>query len=472
MAIKRPSPLLDAIDALSLPPYARVLVAVSGGPDSVALALAMHARSAASDSPIVLRLGHVNHALRGSDADEDEEFVIALGKRLQVEVVSRRVDTKAYATLHRMSIETAARELRYSTLRQMLQSWKGDLIAVGHHSGDQAETVLMNMIRGAGLDGLAAMSVRAGDIVRPFLYMSKHTITEGLDTAGERYKLDGSNVDATMRRNYVRHRVLPVLEAVRPGVGDSLARTATRVGVDRAYLAEESERALMFANTWEEPGHVSAELGAFRALHPALQSRALRTLVGVVKGNVRDLDEGHVVLMRAAIMASEAPRSIADQLPPPIRFEVVESRFHISLAKPVSPDKPFSGYLLIPGEFESPFGHFDASVTEHDSHEDRARELAVCGPHHAFCDAEVAGAHLLIRRRRPGDRMLPLHVTGSRKVQDLFVDAKIPRRRRDGIPVLQNEKFIVWIPGFGVDRRAAVTADTKRVAHLRYRPFL
>src|SRR5579859_2814630 len=150
--------VMQAIDDLSLPAGTRVLVATSGGSDSVALALALHSASLRPGNEWRLRLGHVNHCLRSTDSDADEAFVRDFGRRLGLPVDSVRVDTYGYAAEHRLSVETAARELRYRELNRMLEAWEGDFIAVGHHADDQAETMLMNLVRGAGLDGLSGMS--------------------------------------------------------------------------------------------------------------------------------------------------------------------------------------------------------------------------------------------------------------------------------------------------------------------------
>lgn len=467
-----PNILIDAIDALSLPPDTRVLVATSGGSDSVALALAFQALSLQPGKPLRLRLAHINHGLRGMEADEDEVFVRAFASRLGLEVEAVRVDTSSYAVEHRQSIETAARELRYGELRRMLHAWGGDLIAVGHHVDDQAETVLMNLMRGAGLEGLAGMSVRSGDIIRPFLRLSHETIITALGALGESHRVDRSNADQGPRRNQIRHQVLPILEEIRPHVSRTIARTASLLGGDVDYLHAESVLALRYMDTQIEPNHVSAATGVWRALHPALQARALRLLVQAVTGDVRDLSEKHVAIMREAITGSGQSGHVGSRLPHLLRLEVVDQRVHLFQGEPTSSSIPDSAHLPIPGDCETAFGHFQATISSHNRQSAHMHELAVCGPHHGWCDADVLGDRLRVRRRQPGDRLSLLHSPGSRKLQDLFVDAKIPRRERDKIPVLETDEFIVWVPGFEVDRRASIGPETTRVAHLRFRTFL
>jgi tRNA(Ile)-lysidine synthase len=438
----------------------------------VALALAFHALSLQPENRWEIRLTHVNHSLRGADSDEDEAFVRALAQRLNLAVDVVRVNTAAHAAHHRLSIETAARELRYEELRRALHAWGGDVIAVGHQSDDQAETVLMNLIRGGGLDGLSGMSTRSHEIIRPFLRLPRETITAALDAMGETYRIDSSNADAGPRRNLLRHRVMPILEEISPAVRGTITRTASQLSDDADYLITEASIALKHMDARFEPKRVSAATGVFRTLHPAVQGRVLRVMVGSLKGNVHDLSEEHVLIMRQAITANRPRSQLVSQLPHLLRLEVTRDRFHLFQGEPESSSIPESASLPIPGNVETAVGRLEASIIPPDMHGDLPYWLAVCGPDHAFCDADLVGDCLLVRSRRAGDRMSPLHSPGSRKLQDLFVDAKIPRRKRDRIPILATQEFVVWVPGFGVDRRASIGPETKRVAHLHFRAFL
>lgn len=464
--------LIQAVDDLSLRTDARVLVATSGGSDSVALALAFHFASMRPGYEWKLRLGHVNHCLRGSDSADDEAFVLYLGRRLHLSVDTVRIETSRYAAEHRLSLETAARELRYRELDRMLRTWGGDVIAVAHHADDQAETVLMNLVRGAGLDGLTGMSSRAGTIVRPFLQLSKASITAALEERGESHRFDRSNDDLTPRRNFFRHRVLSVLAEIRPDVGTALARTANSLRADADYLNDEASRALTRLDLRVEGQDVWGSTGAFRALQAPVQARVLRSLVELITGDRRDLPEEHVLLMSDTICGGKRSRTLGTQLPHALRLEAKPHQFRLYRGKPDAPriDDPVA--LLIPGVTETALGFFEATLEERDIGHDHLLEQTVCGPNHALCDADSLGQTLIVRSRRAGDRIHLRHGPGSKKLQDLFVDAKIPRTQRDRIPVVENADFIAWIPGFGVDHRAALRPETERVAHLRFRAFI
>jgi tRNA(Ile)-lysidine synthase len=464
--------LLEAIDELSLPGDARVLVALSGGADSVALALAFHAASMLPKRTWRLRLGHINHGLRGADSDGDEAFVREFGRRLELEVETARVDTRAHAAERHRSIETAARELRYRELERMLRAWSGDFIAVGHHADDQAEVVLMNLVRGAGLDGLSGMSPRSGVIVRPFLQIPKETISAALRDRDEPHRVDGSNEDVKSRRNFFRHRVLSTLAEIRPDIGTTIAETAHALREDADYFHSEAGRALAHMDVRSTGQLVSASTGVFRALLPAVQGRAIRLLVEALVGDMHDLSREHVHLMTEAITATNGPRGLVAQLPHSLQIEVDHDRFQLYRGVPDATGIDHPVELGVPGEVETVLGLVRASIEEADPAGERSPQLTVSGPYHAFCDAESLGHQLQLRSRRPGDRIALVHAAGSKKLQDLFVDAKIPRRKRDRMLVVENVECIVWVPGFGVDRRFAIRPKTERVAHLSFHPFI
>jgi tRNA(Ile)-lysidine synthase len=330
----------------------------------------------------------------------------------------------------------------------------------------------MNLLRGSGLDGLSGMSARSGDIVRPFLQVSREMIIQALHAGGEPYRIDRSNADLGSRRNLLRHRVLPLLEGIHPTAGTTIARASNLLAEDASYLRTEAELALGYMDARFQPEHASANTRVFRVLHPAVQGRILRLLVGTVQGHVRDLSQDHISVMREAIMGSGSGRSVGSQFPHGLHLEVTGDRFHLFHAKPALESSPIAATLPIPGDLEWVHGRLQATLVSAEAHEVLSRQLAVCGPYHAFCDADVLGDHLLVRSRRPGDRLDSIHARGSNKLQDLFVDAKIPLHQRDRIPVLATPDFVAWVPGFGVHRRASVGPSTRRVAHMLFRSFL
>ena len=464
--------MIACVDRLSLPAGTHVLIAASGGPHSTALALSFRTSTRPTRAGWVLRIGHVNHTLRGADSDADEAFVRSLGARLDLPVQTTRVDTRRYALEHRLSIETAARELRHAALRAMLDRWDGGVVAVGHHLEDRAETVLMNLIRGAGIDGLTSMAATGGGIVRPFLDLSGEGIRAALDAAGEPYRLDESNLRPDTRRNKLRLQILPAIEEIQPRARHAVARSAASLSLDRAYLDGEAAQALQLLDMRSEPTSISAAVGSFRAVHAAIQTRVLRLLIQSLLGSSRDISGAQLRLLKDTIVASHGHSTLAHQLPHGMHLTVSGGRFSLSHREPDGGGTFGPMHLRVPGAVQSTFGRFEATVSGVGAAASIGYDLAVCGPCHAFCDADRLGDRLLVRPRSPGDRLSLARSSGSRKVQDLLVDAKVPRSERDRVPILQNDVHLVWIPGIGVDRRVIPTDHTKRVAHLRFRAFL
>lgn len=446
---------------------ARILVAVSGGPDSVALLSALRDLASDPDRHWRLRVGHVNHELRGEESETDAEFVLLLARRLGLEVEAVRVDTAAHAAQRRLTLEAAGRELRYAALDSMLERWPGDVIATGHTQDDQAETLLLRLLRGTGLIGLGAMRWRSGAIVRPLLDVRRETILAALQARGQGYRVDSSNLHVQHQRNRVREDVLPRLEAIQPRTVELVARTASLLQSDGEYLLREALEALQMLDLEETVDGVSASQGVWRAMHPALRSMTLRLLLGRLAGRLQDVEESHIARLEA-MLGRPGITSLECQLPHGINAYVEGGRFLLRRGGRRAHTPAASVELHIPGRTEWTGGVLTATHLSASDLAVSARLLAVCGPLHALCDEDALGGRLIVRAWRPGDRMRPLGMNGSRKLQDIFGDRKIPRAHRGRIPVIENGGFIVWIPGVVLDERVAIRGWTSRAVHLAF----
>ncbi|MDQ2742021.1 MAG: tRNA lysidine(34) synthetase TilS [Chloroflexota bacterium] len=464
------SALEHALLSSHLATGARILVAVSGGPDSVALL-----RSLADLAPgrsWEVCVGHVHHGLRGEEADCDETFVRGLAHALGLHCEIRRIDTPAYARERRLSPEAAARELRYGALREILRSWPGEVIATAHTQDDQAETLMLNLLRGSGLDGLGAMLVRHGTLLRPFLAVSRQTIRDALMEWNQPYRVDSSNTDERFRRNALRATVMPPLETIQPRAPQVLARAASLLAADAAFIEDEVTRLLPLLEVRIAPREISASLPVWVALHPALQRHVLRRLVRTLLEHRRDFNAGHIEIMVEALRAAaDSKVEMVDRFPHGVALMSDNRRFHLQLGGQQEHPDAYHAILPVPGSTQIPPGLLSAHYLDGISRQDVNRRLAVCGPHHAFCDAAIISKQLLVRSWLPGDRMAPLGMTGHRKLQDLFVDRKVPEAERHRIPIIEDGVEIVWVPGIATGRAARVTQRTTRVAHLRLQPL-
>ncbi|MGH2345714.1 MAG: tRNA lysidine(34) synthetase TilS, partial [Chloroflexota bacterium] len=260
-----------------------VVAAVSGGPDSLCLLHCLHERS--TELGITLHVAHVHHGLRGSEADADAAFVEQEAHTLGLPCTVLRADARAYAARKRVSLETAARETRYAALRALAADLGADCLAIGHTEDDQAETVLLHLLRGSGLDGLAAMRPRRGDLARPLLGLSRSAVTAFCRDRGLTARSDRTNSDPRFRRNAVRMELLPVLKHFNPRACAALARCAATLAADADYLREQAIAALdTVLESGTADGVVALKLGLLTALPPAMRSRVLRLAVERLRG--------------------------------------------------------------------------------------------------------------------------------------------------------------------------------------------
>ena len=470
----------------------RVLVAVSGGPDSVAL---LHfLLSMREKCNLSLSVAHLNHMLRGKSADEDARYVEQLSKKLGLPFFSTRKNVRYFIKKTRLSPEEAARKLRYEFLEKVARSQGADKVALGQTADDQAETVLLALIRGAGLAGLAGIPpVRplgnSGiSVVRPLIETFRSEIERYLKAKGITPRLDASNMETAYLRNRIRLELLPLIGAnYNPGIKSALLRLSAILREDNQYLVEES-RKLMPEVLDVEPGRgkVRIDLRALKCVPSALQQRLVREAINVVSGNrkplslahwrrVRELagsgrtgsyltlpglvavkrEYGNLLIMRQDLPRDEVMRS------PDYEIEVPGSNYisEIGLTVAVS--------LLERGEIPTPLTKGKAIPSQ--SFFSKGGRRNAEGWKRAFFDRDKVRFPLHIRFRAAGDRFRPLGMKGSKKLKDFFIDRKVPAGERDEIPLLLGEEKIIWVmdpEGRGWGMMADEVKVTKRTARI------
>ncbi len=434
----------------------RVVAAVSGGSDSVALVRLLHQLQGELGVSLA-GLAHVNHQLRGAASDEDEIFCRTLARELGLPASIERV------TIERprgVSPEDAARRARYAALERARVALGADCVAVAHTRDDQAETVLLKLLRGSGARGLGGIHPSVGPFVRPLLDVGREELREWLRSHGHGWVEDATNSDVSVPRNRIRHRVLPQLHAAMgTDVTAALARCAEISRAEGDWLDSLTDAALAQLVRRDASGLVIDAEGL--ALAPlALQRRALLQLVreaGAVQPGFEDIERlrelvtgdrtsvevgGGVRAERIGpngVLVSRAgaiPTSVADyryDLPVPGRIEVPGTEWAVSAEVVADP-------AVVPGSAGRPTAHIDRAA---------------------------AAPGLAVRNWRPGDWMRPLGLGGRKKLQDVFVDGKLPRQSRRRLPlVVDAQDHVVWVPGLALDDAARVTADTKAVVVL------
>lgn len=407
-----------------------MLVALSGGGDSVALLHLL--RQIAPRCSLQLRAAHLDHGVRAESA-RDADFVRQLCGRLQVPLTVERHDVPSLARQRGQGLEEAGRELRREFLRRTAQQQGCAFIALGHHRGDQAETLLMRLVRGSGLTGLAAMRPRSGPFIRPLLAFSRRQIEAYLAAEGHAFVEDASNHDLYYMRNRIRHRLLPELARLNPKLEENLAALSHRIALEEEFWQQEAERALKALRTVRD-GELWLDRPALLALHPALRARVLRQALQELRGDLRGLGAVHIEVLEKLLQGA-APQAEA-HLPAAWvgrRYERLWLR-----GAPPQPAPPFFVEVAEPGEVLLPDGRrLQFSIEAQPQGESL---LAV-----EFPAGEVTFP-LTVRSFRPGDRFYPQGAPGSRKLKEYFIDAKIEREVRYSVPLVEGRQ-ILWLAG-------------------------
>jgi tRNA(Ile)-lysidine synthase len=441
-------------------PRARVVAAVSGGSDSVALALLLHELEDRGDV-VFAGLAHLNHHIRGADADTDAAFCRALADRLGVAAVIGDADVPAEAKQHHVSLEVAGRFARQRFFREAVESIKADLVAVAHTRDDQAETVILRLARGAGTSGLAAMAPRRAHIIRPLLDLTRIELQQFLRDRDQEWREDATNRDRAIPRNLIRHDVMPLLRTVNAQADAALARAAEILRGDEEFLESLANVAFIRSVEIDEHERVSIVTSEFLKLPVALARRvgryALETANPSRTYGLEDADELHRAV--ASGTAGNLPGLALERFATKVVL-VIRGSLKAGAADSIEMR------LDIPGTVAAPHGAWTVTAEG-----PLPKPAAVAGDASlAVVDAAALGSHLIVRSRRPGDRLHPLGAPGRKKVQDVLVDRKVPRDDRDTVPIVTTEAGeIVWVAGQVLADPFRVTPLTKSVVVLTLR---
>lgn len=451
-----------------IPPGSRVLAAVSGGSDSVAMLLLL-LDVAGECGFTVAGVAHVNHGLRGRASDQDEAFCRKLAGRLGLPFESRRRDVASLARAGRVSVEVAARQARYACLAEMAGRLGADVVATGHTRDDQAETLLLRLLRGAGASGLSGIRPRTGRAVRPLLDIRHTELRSFLDARRQRFRSDATNRDVSVPRNWVRHRLLPMLaRQLDADIVNVLARSAAVLRDEDAFLDELAAEAAGRAMTVTAEGALRLDARALASMSAALARRVVRFALGRVgPGRFHGFDHVERVLTLAR---APKTRDAADL--PGVRVER-NGPGVVLYNRGVPARRASAGVrreLPVPGRVDIPeWGCvIEARLVRRASPQLVVRKALDSGLDTAVVDAAAAGTGLAVRSRRPGDRIAPLGLRGRKKLQDVLVDRKVARGERDRVPLVVNgEDRILWVAGHVVSQDARVTDSTRSVVVLK-----
>ncbi|MEA3492966.1 MAG: tRNA lysidine(34) synthetase TilS [Candidatus Margulisiibacteriota bacterium] len=439
-----------------LAPGDRVLIAVSGGVDSTALLNLLH--SIKEEFDLDLHVAHLNHMLRRGDAELDLKFVQELSSRLGIPVTAEACDVQAMANQEKKGLEAAARVARYNFFERVAKQIGADKIAVGHTADDNVETFLMRMLRGAGLKGLCGITPKRGKIIRPMIKNWRKEIEEYVGSIKLVPRRDYTNYESKYLRNRVRMKLVPQLRLYNLNIKEIILQTILLLTEDSDYLEKKADEYLKEMIVSTDENELKLELLKLKGLEGAIQGRVVRCAIEKIKGDLIDVSFVHIKDIGDKLNDTE---SWELHLPGGIFASGSQGVLTISGEKPVlSGGGSFCYLLTIPGSVNiCELGkQINAEIVK-DTDLSNSKNMI-------YVDYAVLGKKITIRNRSDGDKFNPLGMTGTKKVQDLFVDNKIPADQRDLVPILESGGKIIWIAGLQMDERAKVTPKTKEIVKL------
>ena len=404
------------------------LVALSGGADSVALLVMLR------EAGYRVHAAHCNFHLRGAESDRDEAFCVSLCERLGVELHRVHFDTRTYAELHKVSIEMAARELRYKWFEQLRADIGAAGICVAHHRDDSVETVLMNLVRGTGLRGLCGIQPRHGFILRPLLGVSREEIEAYLANKGQEYVTDSTNLKADVMRNKIRLHILPVLRELNPAVSENIQRTAEYLTEAQRMLDGilESYKDCKLLDLKELTKYSSSEYVIFEWLKNY-------GFNGSQIDQIMNADTGSIFTS-------------------PTGIDLLVDRQRLIVESSLKPLKK----MVIPEDGNYIIGNNTFRIRKCSPYVSKQKDLATL-------DASKVLFPLIVRRAEEGDRMQPYGMKGSKLLSDLMTDLKMTLfEKRRQLVVVDAQGIIVWVVGLRTDQRVAVTEETTEVLEIAF----
>ena len=475
-----------------LPEQGTIVVALSGGADSLCLLhlldqLCGHGKRYPS---IQLHVAHLNHKLRGKTGSHDAIAVARIARSLHLPITVGAIDVPALAHHERRSIEDAARVARYHFLRSiaLLQPQPAS-IAVAHHGDDQVETLILHWLRGGGIVSTIGLQPHQQDVIRPLLALTHTDTLSYCQYYGLHPLEDESNNDTRFLRNHIRHDLLPLLEAINPGIRATLIRNAEVMQIDATWIETQVTDAWPTAIITEQDKYISLRRDILLALPLSLQRHLLRRVSARLSAGQSPLELRHYKLIEELLQQENGGEELALHLPKHIQMirtgntivfttrtnAVVTHIIHSSRENNAA-ILPIPGCVAVPetawiARAETISGEQLQMARKALQHEDWPTLWRVLASNRygVYIDGDNSGT-VTVRTRRAGDRMQPLGMTQEKKVQDILVDRHIPRSEREQIPLFFSDTHCIWLAGVALDNRVRLSSTTQTIVRLSIVP--
>lgn len=407
------------------------------------------------DYGLELVIAHLNHGLREDEARRDADFVKESARSLGLTFVYGEVDTLKHKEESQLSIEDAARQLRYKFFDQVLNKHYGTKLATAHTLDDQAETVLMRLIRGSGSKGLSGIPPVSKNIIRPLIETSRKEIEEYLNSKGVKWVEDSSNESEDFLRNKIRHNLVPELTVYNPQIKETLAKTADILRAEDEFITRETRKyfdEVFSINKAELTGNLKKYIERDRTIRYSL----LRTAVERLNNSLKNISSVHITSADDFLLSE----NVSGEIELPEGTTIVKGYDVFLVTKKLQLEREFSYSIQSPGKWGFPELEVEISLIQTETLDENDESVA-------YFDPQVVEFPIEVRNFKPGDRFSPLGMSSSKKLQDYFTDIKLPQFLRSRVPVFLSQGEVMWLGGIRIDDRFKVTNRQSEVLKMK-----
>ncbi|MEG1409242.1 MAG: tRNA lysidine(34) synthetase TilS [Terrisporobacter sp.] len=440
----------------------KIVLGLSGGPDSVSLLHVL--KQLESEYDISIYAAHLNHQIRGIEAQKDVMYISRLCDSLGVKLFVKSINVPAYCKENGLSIEEGARKLRYEMFYEIKQKTKSNKIAIGHNLNDQAETILMRMMRGTGLQGLRGIEYKRDDtIIRPILDIERSSIEKYCDEHELNPRIDSTNLENIYTRNKIRLELIPYMqENFNNNVVESICRMGNNLKLDSEYIEQEGINKFNEVAKLNNNEEVEISLDKYIDLHKAIKSRIIRNSIKYILGDTNFVDQKHI----EDIIELEEDTKINKKIVLPRGLFVYRNKNNILLTNKEITYEEIEFCYKVPKEGVIKIKELGVFVETKVISIDRFNSMKVDKASKGF-DLDKFKGGIFVRNRKSGDKIKL--AAGSKKLKSLFIDLKIPRENRSRIPVVVDDNEVVCVGDYKISENYKIDANTKEVLKITFK---